>query len=1002
MELNHNSINHKKKAFDLDQITKKFYDQFKKEHHIFLGFIQGISVKFDQEWYASLMLNRLMFIYFIQKKGFLDGDLNYLQHKLNQIRSPLTPLQKREKELEKTPLFKGGRGDLTFYRYFLLRLFQEGLGQENKTTELEKLLGKVPYLNCGLFEIHPLEKTYPDLNINDEAFSQIFNFFNQYDWHLDEHSLNNDQEINPDVLGYIFEKYINQKQMGAYYTKEDITEYISKNCIIPYLFDQVLREYNPPQPPFKRGEKEQEKAPLSQGYNPQKAPLFKGGLGGSNIWNLLKINPDRYIYEAVKKGVDLPLPADIAIGLNDVSKRENWHKLTDQNYGLPTELWREYISRRNRYQDIKQKLENGEVNSINDFITYNLNIRQFAQDFILNIEDPILLKIFYQQLEQISILDPTCGSGAFLFSALNILESLYHSCLERMRFFVEDDPPLPPFKRGEKEEEKVPFFKEDLGGSNTDINNQNRRYFILKKIILNNLYGVDIMESAIEICKLRLFLKLLTQITPNPSLPNFGIEVLPNLDFNIRWGNSLVGFVNYQEVKKTVQGDKQTKLDLFNDLTQIDQKIRQVNESYQQFKKIQSQGEIKAVLQESFNSLNEELNGYLAKEYGINIQKKKDFKKWLISHQPFHWFVEFSAIINKGGFDVIIGNPPYIEYSKVKNDYQIKGYQTEKCGNLSAFIIERNNKLLQSFGLTGMIIPHSAICTDRMETLQLELTNHGNIWLSSYCIRPSKLFDGVDHRLAIYIMKKQGDHNIYSSKYHRWYQELRNSLFTLLEYTNITQIKFTNSFPKLHNVLENRIWYKLIKFNSLNQFLDQEKTIYFHNAPRYWIRSMNFIPYFWNEKDGEKISSQVKSIALKTDLDALTLVAILNSCLFYWWFILLSDCRHLNSREINNFPVGLDKMSNSFKAKLAKLAQDLMIDLQDNSVRKNCNYKATGKVIYDEYYPKYSKSIIDEIDQLLAEHYGLTEEELDFIINYEIKYRMGKELEEDEKKLLKI
>lgn len=67
-------------------------------------------------------------------------------------------------------------------------------------------------------------------------------------------------------------------------------------------------------------------------------------------------------------------------------------------------------------------------------------------------------------------------------------------------------------------------------------------------------------------------------------------------------------------------------------------------------------------------------------------------------------------------------------------------------------------------------------------------------------------------------------------------------------------------------------------------------------------------------------------------------------------------------------------------------------DLKNHAYRKECNYKATGKVIYDEFYPKYSKPIIDEIDRVLAKHYGVTDEELDFIINYDIKYRMGDEL----------
>ena len=72
-----------------------------------------------------------------------------------------------------------------------------------------------------------------------------------------------------------------------------------------------------------------------------------------------------------------------------------------------------------------------------------------------------------------------------------------------------------------------------------------------------------------------------------------------------------------------------------------------------------------------------------------------------------------------------------------------------------------------------------------------------------------------------------------------------------------------------------------------------------------------------------------------------------------------------------------------------------MKDLQQKANRKVAMYKSTGKVEYDEYHPSLSKPLIDEIDKILAEHYGFTEEELDFIINYDIKYRMGDELGEE-------
>lgn len=211
-----------RRGFDVDRVTKKFYDRFKKEHATFLEFIKGINITSDLEWYTSLMLNRLMFIYFIQKKGFLDGDTDYLRRRLQMCKEQ-----------------QGQDSFHSFYRYFLLRLCHEGLGKQERPPELEKLLGKVPYLNGGLFEIHPLELANPDIQIPDEAFEKIFSFFEEYQWHLDDRPLRNDWEINPDVLGYIFEKYTNQKQMGAYYTKEDITEYISKNCIIPFIFEKV-------------------------------------------------------------------------------------------------------------------------------------------------------------------------------------------------------------------------------------------------------------------------------------------------------------------------------------------------------------------------------------------------------------------------------------------------------------------------------------------------------------------------------------------------------------------------------------------------------------------------------------------------------------------------------------------------------------------------------------------------------------------------------------------
>jgi hypothetical protein len=640
-----------------------------------------------------------------------------------------------------------------------------------------------------------------------------------------------------------------------------------------------------------------------------------------------------------------------------------------------------------RYFELKAKLEQGEITEINDFITYNLNIRQFAQDALEYYEGFDFIEAFYNAIIEITVLDPTCGSGAFLFAALNILEPLYAGCINRMREFVE-----------KSKSDKFKIFSDVLA----DIGNHaNPTYWIYKKIILNNLYGVDIMQEAVEIAKLRLFLKLAAMSEVDYKKPNLGLEPLPDIDFNIRCGNTLIGYTTHEQIRTAVKYDVsgQAKMFVGDEMALIDDMVQNLQGVLRSYKENQlnnlaglyaDKQDIKARLDE----IEEQLDWFLARDYGIDTNNKKKLAQWKHSHQPFHWFTEFFHIINKGGFDVIIGNPPYVEYSKVKKDYLIKGYETESCGNLYAFVIERINKLLKENSKSGMIIPHSSICTDRMSTVQKQLTNFSNLlWVSSYDIRPAKLFNGVDQRLAIYIFNHSTAKNdtTFSSSYHRWNEEFRSYLFSSIDYVNIKNIDFANSLPKFATITECELWNKVQMFTILNIFISKTKKtpVYFHNAPRYWIRAMDFVPYFWNEKEGEKISVQVKPLYLTTQKEAI--VAMLNSSLFYWWFVTLSDCRHLNLREIDSFPVGFEQLTNDVKNQLGLLTDSLMNDFQKNARRKECFYKTTGNVVYDEIDVKKSKPIIDEIDKVLAKHYGFTEEELDFIINYDIKYRMGKE-----------
>jgi hypothetical protein len=935
-------------AFDIERVTKAFYRDFDTHRKAFLKFIEGIGEVADREWYASVMLNRLMFVYFIQRKGFLDGDPHYLRNRLDRC----------QKEQGKDKFY-------TFYRYFLLRLFHEGFGKRRKdrSPDLEKILGNIPYLNGGLFDVHELEKPErygKEIQIPDKAFERVFSYFDQYQWHLDERPLRKDDEINPDVLGYIFEKYINQKQMGAYYTKEDITEYISKNTVLPFIFDAARA----------------------------KCRVAFENPNGPTVWDLLRENPDRYIYEAVKKGVELPLSNTIQAGIKDVSERGGWNKPASGEFALPTETWREVVARRQRHLEIKKKLAAGEIHEINDFITLNLDLRQFAQDVIESCEGPDLLMAFWQAITGITVLDPTGGSGAFIFAALNILEPLYEACLERMESFLAE--------WGANGAKAHPNYHKKFTEVLARVDaHPNRRYFVLKSIILNNLYAVDIMEEAVEICKLRLFLKLASQVDPNPDKDNLGIEPLPDIDFNIRAGNSLVGYATYDEVKRAVT----STLDFDNAMEKIAVKAADLQQTFDKFRQLQTEGDgsvpyaDKLELQKRLKALETELNRHLAGEYGVKVNDKTAYTKWVKSHQPFHWFVQFYGILNGGGFDVIIGNPPYVELNAL-DDYQIRGYACVDSGNLYALIMERCASLGRKEARQGYIVPVSSVSTDRYETLQNVIVKR-EAHFSSYDDRPSRLFDGLEHiRLTIHIMgRPTSAPRLFSTRYNKWMADERPALFTQLTFTNATPALVEGTLPKLCSDLEQGIVRKLADQQRRLSFFytaGAKHRIFYSRKVGYFLQVLDFEPRVLDGKGKRRPPSEFKELRFANDDHAKIALCCLNSSLFYWFITVFSDCRHVNKREVDAFPINLLTLGDSPpKKQLVKLAADLMEDLKEHSENRTMRFKHDTLTVQC-IYPKASKPLLDEIDKVLASHYGFTPEELDFIINYDIKYRLGR------------
>lgn len=955
-------------AFDRDRVSRSFYDRFKAQHEAFSDFIEGLSVASDRAWYASLMLNRLMFVYFIQKKGFLDNDENYLANRMGQVQEA------------------AGKGKFhSFYRKFLRRLFHEGLGQAKgeRNAELTSLIGDVPYLNGGLFSLHELEEANPGIDIPDEGFERLFAFFDAWDWHLDDRPLTSGREINPDVLGYIFEKYINQKQMGAYYTKEDITEYISKNTVIPHLIEQTRER-------------------CKVAFDSE-----------TSVWTLLQADPDRYIYSAMKTGVidangnlvpESVLPDFVTIGMDDAEarifdRRYNlgeavFQTATGECGALPTETWREYVERRNRCLVIRGMLANGEVKRTDDLITLNLDIRQFMQDVIDTATSPNLLRAVWQAIvgrapentnkkfrHGITILDPTCGSGAFLFAALGVLEPLYEACIERMEGFVEDAKKLG--KTAEADFAKVLSEVEK---------HPSRRYYIFKSIILHNLFGVDIMAEAVEICKLRLFLKLVSQVEAGREL-----EPLPDIDFNIRAGNTLVGYATEAQFDAIGSGNIEYG-------EQVDQKaeikanIAILADLFDSFREKQTvhgckvTTDDKSKLRAKLFALSMELDRYLARDYGIDPDSTEAFSEWRESHQPFHWFAEFYGVMHDGGFDVVIGNPPYLEVREI--DYSLVGFTSRDSNAIHAMCMERSCDLLSKTGAISMIVPLALPSTQRMRIVQHIIEKNRSTWFSNFAWRPAKLFDTVNRALTIFVGLASSAPNSFSTKYIKWTSSDRDALFDRLFYSEVDRTRPSFWIPKLGNPLESSMLKKFLSADSkVSNFWgrSQGRVYYRTTGGLYWKVFTNFAPAFSiNSVPGR--SSRETSFTTREVEHTAPLVAILSSNCFWWWYTITSNLRDLNPTDIQEFPVPLAAVNSSA---LKSLADDYINDLQRNSTMLVRNQRSTGRTETQSFKIKESKFLIDRIDTELCKFFGLNQDESDFIVNYDIKYRMGGAAEEE-------
>ena len=352
--------------------------------------------------------------------------------------------------------------------------------------------------------------------------------------------------------------------------------------------------------------------------------------------------------------------------------------------------------------------------------------------------------------------------------------------------------------------------------------------------------------------------------------------------------------------------------------------------------------------------------------------------------------MEFYGIVKDGGFDVIIGNPPYLEIREV--DYVLKNYTCLDSGAVHAMCMERSERLLRENGCMSMIVPLSLPSTQRMEVVQKLLEENRNAWYANYSWRPAKLFDTVNRALTIFVVTPSVDGHTFSTNYQKWTSDDRDGLMERLNYVEVLRKRPACWIPKLGDSLEQHILKKCLAVKTVVKHFTgktDHRVYYRTTGGLYWKVFTDFAPAFnLNGKKGH--SSRETWFTLGKKEHVRSVIAALSSDVFWWWYTVTSNVRDLNPFDIQNFPLSESALADPA---LQTLGARYLKDLDKNSAMLVREQKQTGTTETQSFKIQKSKTILDEIDTVLAGHYGFTAEEVDFIINYDIKYRMGRDEE---------
>lgn len=322
-------------------------------------------------------------------------------------------------------------------------------------------------------------------------------------------------------------------------------------------------------------------------------------------------------------------------------------------------------------------------------------------------------------------------------------------------------------------------------------------------------------------------------------------------------------------------------------------------------------------------------------------------------------------------YDVMIGNPPYVEYSNLNTVPQ------GNFGNAYCDVLNNVTRELKTTGSIAFVVPLSYVSTPRMNAIRdIYRGSFKKQFVLSFADRPDCLFVGAHQKLCIIIAGRKSTEDtrgIYTSTYYYWYKSERDKLFKSLSvYRN--DFVSVNGAPKIGNIQEFHLYQKThLGGRSLLSCLsehDNTTPLFLNMRGCFWMKAFSISPG----------SSEYKQFSVHKD-DYGYIMCLLNSSLFFTQWIALSDCWHITRKELDSFSV--PEIDEQRKRQFSALATRLGEKLESTKV-----YIGSKQVDY-EYKHKLCKDVIDEIDDALMDVYDLDNDDINYVKSFKLKYRLS-------------